>query len=175
MAGSRTKKPVESRSGCIPLSQIPLCPAVATAPRPGVYVGGRIPYKKKNPSNPSRGCRIPHKQNISDTCLPDPVQKISRKIPRKSRGNLNIAGLGPEVKNRLLGRPRNTHVYHARGNSALCAPWVVSFWVGVRQTNFLLASQPPVRPEGESHNKHQAMLRKTREKEKTRVNERNTN
>ena len=62
MAGSRTKNPVESRHGCIPLR-----PVVATS-RPGEHRGGRIPYKKKR----------------SVPWLPDPVQKN----PLKSRGNL---------------------------------------------------------------------------------------
>ena len=56
-AGSRAENPVESRRGCIPLSQIPLRPVVATS-RPGEYRGGRIPYKK----------------NRSVPWLPDPVQ-----------------------------------------------------------------------------------------------------
>ena len=72
VAGSRTKNPVGSRGGRIPLNQIPLRPGVATY-RPGEYRGVRIPYKK---NVQSRGCRIPYKQNTVVPWLPDPVQNI---------------------------------------------------------------------------------------------------
>ena len=68
VAGSRTKNPVESRRGCIPLSQIPLHPVVATS-RPGEYRGGRIPYEK----------------NRLVLWLPDPVQTYFGPVVAGSR------------------------------------------------------------------------------------------
>ena len=86
MAGSRTKNPVESRRGFIPLSQIPLRPVVATS-RPGEYRGGRIPYKK----------------NRSVPWLPDPVQtKYFSPVvaPLNSRGNFIPRDSVPRSKTR---------------------------------------------------------------------------
>ena len=89
LAGSRTKSPVESGRGCIPLSQIPLRAVVATS-RPVEYRGGRIPYKEKR----------------SIPWLPDPVQTHCSSLFAGPRTKNTVKSRGNSIPRDLVSRSK---------------------------------------------------------------------